>query len=200
MTTRSGHVKSERDELKSAQYLATLVAPELDRFANQCLMISYDDGYNEGRPAGTNGTCETTVHALEFKPLDFDVDWKALPGELMKEVLTFPEKWRAVSEELSDEDRYDYPPEHSKFFADRQYLYTKLGIEAVMLSARLFDETKLATAPQGSTSLPAKLRARKLALEVERAETKIRIEKWRRYAETVLTPPIPPTPSSASGR
>jgi len=198
MTTHTDQVKSERNELRSAQYLATLVAPDLDRFASQCLMISYDDGYEEGRPAGANGTCEATVHPLEFKPLDFNVDWKALPGDLMKEVLTFPEKWHAVADELSDDDGYDDPPEHSKFFADRQYLYTKLGIEAVALSSRLFEETKLAVGPQGPTSLPAKLQARKLALEVERAGAIARIEKCRRSAETVFSAPIPPMPTSAA--
>lgn len=45
---RAEQIKDERD----TSYLAILVVTHLDKFANGCLSVAYDDGTSEGRPAG----------------------------------------------------------------------------------------------------------------------------------------------------
>ena len=42
-------------EMKESTYLAILVVAHLDCFANACVSVAFDDGTEEGRPAGTKG-------------------------------------------------------------------------------------------------------------------------------------------------
>ncbi|WP_454912692.1 hypothetical protein [Variovorax gossypii] len=84
LTTRGAAAASARDDRRRSQYLAVQVGPALKHFADICLTAGYDDGYDEGRPAGAGGICEATVHVDAFKPDEIQgVDWQSLPAVLM---------------------------------------------------------------------------------------------------------------------
>jgi len=176
-TIKATKEQAEVTRLSNAQYLTIHVALALERFAESCYGISFDIGEEDGRPAGTDGQCQATRFVVEFEPLELGVDWKSLPGQLMYDVLTFPQRWRGVVAPLDDWHAYYDPPDHSEYFADRQRLFTKVGIEAIELAQRLHGETGLRTGPSGPTSLAALLRSRKEELDVEE-------EKWKAQRES----------------
>lgn len=123
---------------REAYYLAALVAAHLDRFANGCLPVAYDDGTQEGLPAGGNGEYHrSTVSPPEFEPLELDVDWKVLPPTLMAEILQLPFRVEQLEHNLTGIWEFDDGPEYVEFFWARQERYAELGIEVSELAQRL---------------------------------------------------------------
>lgn len=107
---RTENIKDKRD----TSYLAILVVPHLDRFANGCMSVAFDDGTSEGRPAGEDGVYHrTTVRPPEFKPLDIKVEWRVLPRELMYDILEIPARQEHMENQLSGVMEFDDPPEYA---------------------------------------------------------------------------------------
>lgn len=154
-----------------AGYLAVLVVAHLDKFADGCVAVAYDDGTCEGRPAGQYEEMhETTTKPPVFAPLELDVDWKVLPVDLMYSILNLPNRAEQLSRFLSDPGFYD-PPDHSSFFWARQAGYAELGLEVSALARRLRLHAKLPVgdyAPGGYRRDEA-LREAKQRIENERA-------------------------------
>lgn len=169
LTTRGAAAALDRDDRRRSQYLAANVAPSLRQFASACLSVGYDDGSEEGRPAGENGEHQATVDVEPFK-LDgiSALDWQSLPPGLMVDVLTFEEKRQAIEVSLSDWHHYYDPPDHPVYFSDRQLAYVDLGIAAVQLGNRLFRETGLTSSLPGAEDVERDLRARKVEIEQSR--------------------------------
>jgi hypothetical protein len=171
------------------------VGPKLLQFAETCLSVGYDDGYDEGRPAGPGGIAEATVHVDPFNRDEIQgVDWQSLPPVLMVDVLTFEQKHQAIGVELSDWHTYYDPPDHPKYFSDRQWLYVGLGIDALELGVRLFKETGHTSNLPGAAELLERLQARKGELVKERQEVAQRIAAY----QPPFLAPAPPT-SAPSG-
>lgn len=129
--------KEKHLERKSAAYLAVLVAAHLDQFASQCNDVAYDDGTSEGRPAGEDGQHQVTVSAPQFAPLQMEVDWKALPTDLMYAVLSLPQSQTEINQHLSVVQEFYDPPEHPEYFLTRQIEYARLALRASKTAARL---------------------------------------------------------------
>lgn len=124
---------------REASYLAILVVAHLDRYANGCLHVSYDDGTSEGRPAGGDGQFhQTTVKPPTFDPLSLQVDWKVLPVDLMHDILSLPYKAEQLANHLAGAHKFgdDYP-EHTEFFWARRQGYAVLGLEVSALANKL---------------------------------------------------------------
>ncbi|MDR7331725.1 hypothetical protein [Roseateles asaccharophilus] len=120
-------------------YLAILVASHLDRLANACLSIALDDGRDEyGAPAGPRGEHAPTTKDPAFAPLDFEVEWKALPQSLMLSVLRLPMEIERLGARVAaaHESHWD-PPDHIEFFHLRQRGYAELGLKVGALAREL---------------------------------------------------------------
>lgn len=137
--TSRREARRERDRLqREANYLAALVAAHLDRFANGCLPVAYDDGTKEGRPAGGGGEYyQSTVSPPAFEPLQLEVDWKVLPPALMGEILQLPFRVEQLEHNLSGIWEFDEGPEYTDFFWARQERYAELGMDVSGLAQRL---------------------------------------------------------------
>lgn len=123
---------------KETTYLGVIVVSHLDRFANGCSHVAFDDGTEYGRPAGKNGENVTTTAIPEFQPLEFNVDWRLLPKDLMYPILRLPDLQEQLQSRLAGITKYDSdPPEHVEFFCVRQRGYADLGLQASNLARKL---------------------------------------------------------------
>jgi hypothetical protein len=127
-------IKDEKD----SSYLAILVVSHLDRFANGCMHVAFDDGTSEGRPASNNAEYhQTTLMPPEFKPLDIEVEWKVLPKDLMYDILQIPDKREHIENRHAGIWEFDDAPDHGEFFWARRRDYAELGLHVSAVSKRL---------------------------------------------------------------
>jgi hypothetical protein len=129
-------VNNKKDSRDSA-YLAIIVVSHLDRFANGCMAVAYDDGTEYGAPSGKDGTYAATVTAPAFLPLDIDVEWKVLPKDLMYDILQIPDKREHIQNNLAGVWEFDDPPDYSSYFDTRQRDYADLGLQVSAIARRL---------------------------------------------------------------
>lgn len=132
---------NRRKRKENEAYISVLVVSHLESFADSCASVAGDDGTDYGRPAGDDGIEHVvTVRAPDFKPQEFDVDWKAMPKELMFQILWLPEKQRRLHLELSGISDYEWdPPFHTEYFWTRRHGYAGLGLTASRLARELRD-------------------------------------------------------------
>jgi hypothetical protein len=126
-------IKDARD----SSYLAILVVSHLDRFANGCMHVSFDDGTSEGRPAGEDGYHRTTVSPPKFAPLEIEVEWKVLPRDVMYEILQIPDKQERIENEIAGASEFDEPPDYCEYFWARRRAYAELGLHVSTVANRL---------------------------------------------------------------
>jgi hypothetical protein len=120
---------------KDAEYLAIQVSCALDRYVADCAAVVGDKGIGDWY----NDDCEFQVNTPVFETDSFDVEWKALPGKLMYEVLHFPYRAKLVDGHLADVFHFAAPPDWDDCLEERQYQYAKLGIAASGLVEKLRD-------------------------------------------------------------
>lgn len=167
----------ERDR----RYLAVVVSSHLDRFSRACLAVSYDDGTDEGRPAGKDGvTHDVVVPAPKLELLGLEVNWKSLEPRLLGSVLVLPDRLDGLKRSLTG-PHFEQFPEHTEFFLTRRCGYAALGLEASDVAVRLRHH---ATLPEDySDSARMELRADlEEAYQIAQAEL-ARYEERRRPLE-----------------
>lgn len=125
-------------ELKEATYLAILVVAHLERFADSCLTVAFDDGTEEGRPAGSLGCWEPTVTPPIFDPLSFDVNWKALPSDLMYDILGMPYRIEQLEHDIAKVYEDDGPPDYTEYFWERRRGWAVLGLEGTVKNKAVY--------------------------------------------------------------
>ncbi|WP_050978158.1 hypothetical protein [Herbaspirillum sp. GW103] len=136
----SGRIKKE------SSYLAILVTAHLERFANDCVHVAFDDGSAYGRPASKDGQYYVpTVKTPTFDPLSFGVDWKVLPSDLMYEILDLRYKNEQLINEIDAKWEFADPPEYTDFFWARQYGYAELGLDVAKIAQRLREHVGITT-------------------------------------------------------
>jgi hypothetical protein len=170
LTQKREEAREHAREMKDATYLAILVVTHLDRFANACLHVALDDGTEEGRPAGSNGCWAPTVTPPAFDPLSFDVNWKALPANLMYDILSMPYRIEQLEQNLLNVYEYDGPPDYAEYFWARQYGYAVLGLEFSELAQQLRAHADLPALPEepGDWNRDNQLRGKRDKVEAER--------------------------------
>jgi hypothetical protein len=148
LTWKREETRERARELKEATYLAILVVAHLDRFANACLHVAFDDGTEEGRPAGTQGCWAPTVSPPAFDPLSFKVNWKALTSDLMYDVLGMPYRIEQLEQDILEVYEHDGPPDYSEYFCKRRHGWALLGLEFSELARRLRAHAGLPALPE----------------------------------------------------
>jgi hypothetical protein len=164
--------RKERDRLqREAHYLAALVVAHLDRFANGCLPVAYDDGTKEGLPAGGDGQYhQTTATPPSFDPLELGVDWKVLPPALMADILQLPFQVEQLEHILDGIWQSDMGPDYPDFFWARQERYAELGLAVSELAntLRVFACLPVPANMPGEWSRDALLQERRDKIRAER--------------------------------
>lgn len=181
---RAERIRDDRD----ASYLAILVITHLDRFANGCLSVAYDDGTSEGRPASKDAIYHhPTVKAPTFAPLDIKVEWRVLPRKLMYDILEIPAEQERLENRLGNVWEYDDPPEYGDFFMRRQRDYAALGLKVSGIAKRLrvYAHMPIEEHAPGSWDRDAAMQAIIGRLDAERAANENRQAEW----------PAPPPPA-----
>lgn len=128
--------KKERD------YLAILVASELDRFVAGCAEVVSDDGVPD-----QYGYYAPRVTPPKFEPHLLTVEWKALPSRLMYDVLRLPFRAEQASGYISSVGEHDDPPDFNEYFQIRQYEYARLGVAAATFAETLRNEIGIQDEP-----------------------------------------------------
>lgn len=170
LTWQREEARERAREMKEATYLAILVVAHLERFANACLDVAFDDGTEEGRPAGSNGCWAPTVTPPSFNPLSFDVNWKVLPSNLMYDILGMPYRIEQLEHDIMQVYEHDGPPDYGEYFWARQYGYAVLGLEFSELGRRLRAHAQLPAPPEepGSWNRDDQLREQRDKVEAAR--------------------------------
>ena len=131
-------------DAKDTAHLIALVAGALERFSEGCEAVAFDDGSHD-----EHGYLRSTKPEPLFEPDKLQVEWKALPPELMFHVLDLP--YRAEAAERIIEGASEHaamPPDFEEFFEQRQYQYAVLGADAARLAARLRSHAGMPARPE----------------------------------------------------
>jgi hypothetical protein len=136
-------VAKKQNDKRESSYLAIVVVSNLDRFANGCLSVAYDDGTAYGQPAGEDGRLEVTVTPPEFQPLDIKVEWKALPRDLTYQILQIPDKREQIQNVLAGIIEYGDPYDENEYFWPRRRHYAELGLYVSKVATKLREHAGL---------------------------------------------------------
>lgn len=182
ITSKREEAKESERKIKETSFLAIFVVAHLDRFANACVAVAFDDGTEEGRPAGTGGCHAVTVKSPTFDPLVLDANWKVLPADLMYGILGLPYRIEQLQHHINAEG-YDDPPEHYEFFWARQSGYAALGLEVSALAKRLREHAELPAFPEEPGSWNRDLELKRVIEEINKKKHALK----KRLAERVST-------------
>ncbi|SOZ05310.1 conserved hypothetical protein [Cupriavidus taiwanensis] len=173
LTTRREELREAAKLERDARYLAILVVAHLDRLIDGCVAVVGDDGTSYGQPAGKDGTLMATVKTPSFDPLSLDVEWKALPADLMYGILSLPYNIEVLNHKISMTGEFDSPPDYSDFFWERQHGYADLGLKVLELAyaLRQYIGLPVIVQPDGEWCRDGYLKDQKQGLEHLRAQT-----------------------------
>jgi len=122
---------------KDLEYLAIRISCILDTFVNGCADVVADDGLCYGQP-DQDGCRSIQSKTPNFDPLSVEVEWKALPANIMYEVLNFPNQIESANHKISGAFEYAAsPPDYEEGFEERQFQYAALGLKAHSLATKL---------------------------------------------------------------
>lgn len=128
---------------KEVEFLSIHMVCLLDKFIDGCVDVIYDDGLFEGQ-YGNNGVASPQVSDPSFEPQSIKVEWKALPSNLMYEILNFPTEIENTHRILRNVWEYDaFPPDYDEYFGERRYQFALLGLKAFQMSNKLRRIAKL---------------------------------------------------------
>jgi hypothetical protein len=113
-----------------------------------------------------------------------DVNWKALPADLMYDVLGLPYRIEQLQHFVSGKGEFDEPPEYVEFFWARQYGYAVLGLDVSELAQRLRTHAELPPPPHNPSAWDRGAQLR----EIRDRVTTEREAYERRIAERVANP------------
>lgn len=150
---------------KDATFLSIKVSCELLKFAGSCANVAGDHGEEDG-----NGCCIPRTSTPDFKPEALDVEWKALPDDMMFEVLDLPFKIEQADETISAV--YEHvagPPDYSEWYEERQLQYATLGLFALNVASQLRSYAGLPCASNDDYYPRKYLEGKKTRIEKDRA-------------------------------
>ena len=128
---------------KEVEYLSVHVSFILERFIEGCVDVVYDDGLYHGE-RDQEGCRQVLVNTPSLDIQSLDVDWKALPTNMMYKILDLPNEIYLTNKRVSSAAEHSaYPPDYEEIFEERQYGYAKLGMLAISYVAELRELSKI---------------------------------------------------------
>jgi len=126
-----------RHRRKNLEYLSIRVLSIFDHFVTSCIEVCRDDGLTQGS-RDEHGCKAPQVDTPKLELSSIDVDWKSLPTNLMYEILNFPTLVDNANSYISSVVEFIAgPPDYEEYFEGRAEKYSKLGLQAMEISATL---------------------------------------------------------------
>jgi hypothetical protein len=122
---------------KEAEYLAMRLVLVFDDLTNDCYNVVHDPLRED-----EDGCSESTVPDPKLT-LPSDGDYKALPRDLMYEIISMPNKLDSIKEGMSSAADFSGPPDFQEFFAYREEHWSKFGLKALDLIDALCRQYKI---------------------------------------------------------
>ncbi|MEQ0277561.1 hypothetical protein [Klebsiella sp. CN_Kp100] len=114
-------------------FIATELVFLLEQFAEGCTRLATDSG--EQNP---EGEYTPTENLPELIITNISGDWRTLPPRVMYRIYELPVLQNEVRRHVAAfYEHYWEPPNHSRYFRERQFQYARLGLKAVILARRL---------------------------------------------------------------
>ncbi|MFB2533063.1 hypothetical protein ACEYYA_12915 [Paracoccus sp. p3-h83] len=156
------------DGRKRARYLAIRVVITLDRFVDECAIVSLDNGHLEGFRE------EATATTKDPSPIDFpeDVDWRSIDHQMAYDLLSLDNKLHDARQAINAAADFSSPPDYDEYFETRRYRYALLGLEAARLARILRDTHDLPRRTFGEWNPEIKLQENRKEIEAERERHK----------------------------
>lgn len=155
-------------------FITTELVFLLEQFAEGCARVATDDGVRDEQDfMRTNQTCPE---------IDLNVitgDWRSLEPGLMYAIRELPVLKGWSDREIAGMEESEGPPDYTRTIWERQYLYARLGLKAILQARRL---RKLARLP-GTRLDATKWSAQPVLWQVWRNERKRRAQEhilWQR--------------------
>lgn len=131
--TRRREERADAAKLESERlYISTELVFLLKKFAEECVQIATDRGYEDSQGI-TRAKVKKTVLSLS----DVSGDWRVLPLTLMYRIRELTVLQDVADRAIADAEEHDDPPDFSETFDERQYQYTKLGLKTIIQTRRL---------------------------------------------------------------
>lgn len=126
-----------RKEQKDVAHLVGLVAGALERFSSACANTANDDGELTYPPGEEPFRVDRTKDP-EFSVDKLDVEWKALPADLMFKILDLPYRIDEAHRFIEGASEHAaFPPDFEEYYEERRYQFSILGADAGRLAASL---------------------------------------------------------------
>lgn len=126
-----------RKDQKDVAHLVGLVAGALERFSSACDDVAHDEGEYVYPPDEEPYRVDRTKDP-EFSVDKLDVEWKALPADLMFKILDLPYRIDEAKRFIEGASEHAaFPPDFEEYYEQRRYRYAVLGADAGRLAASL---------------------------------------------------------------
>lgn len=117
---------------KELLFIATEMVFHLERFAELCVKVATDTGYED-----SSGITRYSVRPEDLSLTDISGDWRVLPRQLMYRIRELPVLQNSADRAISVAEEHDDPPDYDDTFYARRYQYTRLGLKAIILARRV---------------------------------------------------------------
>lgn len=169
LTWIKDYLSEKRKMAKEANYLAIRVACILNKYAEDCANVVYDDGFCEGQ-RNSDGCLEPQVALPPHPKYPEDVDWKSIESQLMYKLLSFPDEAYRADRTISASSDHSDPPDYEDFFTERHYQYSCLGLRSLHLERLLKLAHRIEINHTRDSNLEAKLKSVKKEIEKNRRD------------------------------
>ena len=115
---------SEDKMKKELHYIATELVFMLERYAEGCFRV-------------VRQKAASSLTLQQCHLIDVSGDWRTLEPRLMYRIRELPVLQDEAHRAIAYAAEYSDPPWHKDYFRERQYQFTRLGINAVILAVRL---------------------------------------------------------------
>jgi hypothetical protein len=178
-----------RERARHARYLAIRVVCILDKYIEDCVAVTLDDGYCEGRPGGEDGTAEPQVETPPPPAFPQDLDWKCIDHELMYRLLSLPRDVEAANQRIVYASENAFPPDYDEAFEERQYQYAKLGLAAFALTEEIRKRYKIPLQETGDWNPAERLGEERKKIEEVRQARHAEYVRLMEHAPKMSAPP-----------
>ncbi|UVM06813.1 hypothetical protein [Pseudomonas laurylsulfatiphila] len=133
---KESRVSEKKRELE-AQHLGIRLVLVLEKLVGDCYSAVNDQTYTDEQ-----GFTRNAVPNPQFS-LPQEGDYRALPAELMYDVMSMPSRLDSVMEGMSSCHEYASPPDFEEYYSYRIESLSKLGLNAMALIESLCDKYKI---------------------------------------------------------
>lgn len=116
---------SQKKQMTEAQHLGIRLVLALDKLVGDCY-----SAVNDPLTTDRNGLTVSTVPNPQFA-LPEGGDYRALPTQIMYDIMSMPNRLVAIEESLAWESEYSSPPDYEEYYVARAEKLSVFGLKAI---------------------------------------------------------------------